>query len=62
VLSARIRPEITGKNPGNSQPEYCFHVPGISRVFLQDPVTFPHLSWKILRDLLAATIDLGIIS
>jgi hypothetical protein len=39
VLSGRIR-------PGNSGPEYCFHVPGIFRVFLQDPV--------------AGTIDLGI--
>ncbi len=61
VLSGRIFPEIIGKNPGNSRPEYCFHVPGISRVFLQDPVTFPHLSWKILRDPVAETIDLGCI-
>jgi hypothetical protein len=48
------------KSSENSRPEYCFHVPGISRVFLQDPVTFPHLSWKILRDPVAGTIDLGI--
>jgi hypothetical protein len=45
VLSGRIRPEIIGKNAGNPRPEYCFHVPGISRVFLKDPVT--------------GTIDLG---
>jgi hypothetical protein len=45
VLSGTIHPEIIGKNPGNSRPEYCFHVPGISRVFLKDPV--------------AGTIDLG---
>jgi hypothetical protein len=60
VLSGGIRPEMIGTNPGNSRPEYCFHVPGISRVFLQEPVTFPHLSWKILRDPVAGTIDLGI--
>jgi len=54
VLSGRIHPEIIGKNPGNSQPEYCFHVPGISRVFLQDTVTF-------LEDLVAGPIDLGCI-
>jgi hypothetical protein len=59
VHFGRIRPEIIGKNPGNFRPEYCFHVPGISRVFLQDPVTFPYLSWKILRDPGAGTIDLG---
>ncbi len=45
MLSGRIRPEIIGKNPGNSRPEYCFHVPGFSRLFLQDTV--------------AGTIDLG---
>jgi hypothetical protein len=44
VLSSRIRSEIIGKNPENYRPEYCFHVPGISRVSLKDPVTFPHLS------------------
>jgi hypothetical protein len=27
----------TGKNPDNSGSEYCFHVPAISGVFLQDP-------------------------
>jgi hypothetical protein len=47
VAFGRIRPEIIGKNPDNSRPEYYFHVPGISRLFLQDPVTFPHLSWEI---------------
>jgi hypothetical protein len=46
-LSGRIRPEIIRKNPGNSRREYCFHVPDISRVSLQDPVTFPHISCKI---------------
>jgi hypothetical protein len=60
VLPVRIRPEIIGKNPGNSQPEYCCHILGISRVFLQDPLTFPHIFWKILLDLVAGTIDLGI--
>ncbi len=59
VLSGRIHPEIIGKNPVNSRPEYCLHVPAISRVFLHDPVTFPHLFCKILRDPMAGTIDLG---
>jgi hypothetical protein len=26
--------ESSGKNPDNFQPEYCFHVPAISGVFL----------------------------
>jgi hypothetical protein len=43
----------------NSGREYCFHVPDISHVSLKDPVTFPHLSCKILRDPVAGTIDLG---
>jgi hypothetical protein len=49
VVSGRIRPEIIGKNPENSGREYCFHVPDISRVSLQDPVTFPHLSCKKIK-------------
>jgi hypothetical protein len=52
VLSSRIRPEIIGKNPGNSRLKYCFHVPDTSRVHLQDPMTF-------LRDPVAETIALG---
>jgi hypothetical protein len=59
VLSERILQEIIGKNPENSGREYCFHVPDISRVLLQDPVTFQHLSCKILRDPVAGMIDLG---
>jgi hypothetical protein len=47
VLSDRIRPEIIEKILENSWREYCFHVPDISSVFLQDPVTFPHPSCKI---------------
>ncbi len=47
VDSGRIRPEIIGKNPGNFRREYCFHIPDISCVSLQDPVTFPHISCKI---------------
>jgi hypothetical protein len=31
--------EYTGKNPDNFRPEYCFDVPAIPGVFLQDPVT-----------------------
>jgi hypothetical protein len=59
VVFGRIRLEIIGKNPENSGREYFFHVPDIPRVSLQDPVTFPHLSCKILRDLVAGTIDQG---
>jgi hypothetical protein len=59
VLSGRIRPEIIGKNPENSSREYCFHVPDIFRVSLQDPMTFPHIFCKILRDPVAETIALG---
>jgi hypothetical protein len=58
VLSGRILPEIIGKNPENSRQDYCFHVPDLSRVFLQDSVIFPHLSYKILRDPVAGRIDL----
>jgi hypothetical protein len=42
--------ESTGKNSDNFRPEYCFHVSAISSVFLQDTVTFPHLSCRILQD------------
>jgi hypothetical protein len=41
--------ESTGKNPDNFWPEYCFHVPALSGVFVHDPVTWPHLSCRILR-------------
>jgi hypothetical protein len=27
--------------------EYCFHLLAISGVFLEDPMTFPHLSCRI---------------
>jgi hypothetical protein len=43
----------------NFRPEYCFHVPAISGVSLQDPVTFPHLYCRIPRDPVAEIIDLG---
>jgi hypothetical protein len=36
-------------------------VPVISSAFLQDPVTFPRLSCRILRDPVAVIIDLGIL-
>jgi hypothetical protein len=52
--------ESTGKNPKIFRPEYCFHVPVISGAFLQNMVTFPHLSCRILRDTVAGIIDLGI--
>jgi hypothetical protein len=57
--STGIRQESIGKNPNNFRSEYCFHVPAISGVFLQDPVTFPHLSCRIPRNLVAGIIDLG---
>lgn len=58
----RIRPEIIGENPENDRGEYCSHVPGISRVSLQDPVTFTHVTCESLRDPVAGTIDLGTVS
>jgi len=43
MLSVQFLPESTGswqesagKNPDNFRPEYCFHVPAIPCVFLQD--------------------------
>jgi len=38
VLSGRNRLKIITKNPENFRPEYCFHVPTIAGVFLQDTV------------------------
>jgi hypothetical protein len=59
---ARKRP-VPGDSGGFVEavfrPEYCFHVPAISGAFLQDTLTFPHLSFRILRDPVAAIIDLG---
>jgi hypothetical protein len=34
VLSFRKRPEVTGKNPKISRPEYCFHIPVVFDAFL----------------------------
>jgi hypothetical protein len=31
--------EFTRKNPNNFRLKYCFHIPAIFGVFLQDPVT-----------------------
>ena len=66
MISDRFLPESTGnwsefigKNPRNFRWEYCFHVPAISGAFLQDPVTFPLLSYRIPRDPVAGIIDLG---
>ena len=42
------------------RPEYCFHVPMTSDVFLQDPAFFPSLSCRFLRDLVTGIFDLGI--
>jgi hypothetical protein len=57
--STGSRQEYTGKNPDDFRSEYCFHVPAISGVFLQDPVTFPHLPCRIPGDPVAGIIDLG---
>jgi hypothetical protein len=56
VLSGRTRLKIIGKNPENFRPVYCFHVPEISGVFLQDKVIFPHLSCRVLWDPVAGTL------
>ncbi len=39
--------ESAEKNRKIFRSEYYFYVPAISGVFLQDPVTFPHLSCRI---------------
>ncbi len=52
-------PDIFSRFLDNFRLEYCFHLPVISGVFLQDTMTFPHLSCWILRDLLAAIFHLG---
>ena len=55
----RILAGIHRNNLGSFRPEYCFQLPVISGVFLQDPVSFQHLSWRILRDPGAGIIVLG---
>jgi hypothetical protein len=67
MLSARFLLESTGswqesagKNPNNFRPEYCFHIPAISGVFLRDTVTFSHLSCRIPRDPVPGIIGLGL--
>jgi len=50
--------ESTGKNPDNFRPKYCFRVPAISGVFLEDPVTFLHLPCRTLWDPVAGIFDL----
>ena len=59
VLSVRNRPEIIGKNLETSGREYCFHIPAISRVFLQDTLTFSAFSGRFLQYPFSGTIDLG---
>ena len=44
----RKGPEVSGKNPKIPGREYCFHLPVISRFFLQDMVIFPAGSCSIL--------------
>jgi hypothetical protein len=59
MISGRFLPESrgswqesTGKNLDNFWPEYCFHVPAISGVFLQETMTF-------LQDPVAKIFDRG---
>ena len=66
VISVRSLPESAGKwsecigkNPEIFRPEYCFHVPVTSGVFLQDPAFFPPLSCRFLRNLVTEIFDLG---
>jgi hypothetical protein len=59
VVSGRNRLKIIGKNPKKFWPECCFHVPAISDVFLQDTVTFPHLSCRVPRDPVTGIFGLG---
>ena len=59
VLFGRNRPEIIGKNPENSRRKYCFHVPAISRVFLQDTVTFRAFPCRFLQYPFSGIIGLG---
>jgi len=53
MFSARFRRKAqevgrnSPENPKIFRPEYCFHVPTISGAFLQDTMTFPHLSCRI---------------
>jgi hypothetical protein len=49
-----------GENPDNFRPDYCFHFPGISDVFLPDTVTFPHLSCRIQLKSVTGIFDIGI--
>ncbi len=55
ALSVRTGPEIIGKfQAGILLP--CSRYCGVA---LQDPVTFQHVSCKLLRDPVAGTIELG---
>ena len=47
------------KKSGIFRPEYCFHDPVTSGVFLQDPEFFPSLSCRFLKDLVTRIFDLG---
>ena len=49
----------SGKTAKSFRPEYCFHAPATSRVFLRNMVTFPHLSGQFLQYPGTGTIDLG---
>ena len=53
--------KLPGICPKNVRPEYCFHVPLISGVFLLEPDIFPALSRRFLQYPVAGTIDLGIL-
>ena len=47
------------KNPEIFRPEYGFHVPVTSGVFLQDPAFLPSISCRFLRNPVTGIFDLG---
>ena len=59
--SCSFRQKLVGSHPKNFRPEYCFHIPLISCVFLRKPAIFPAPSCRNMRCLVAGAIDLGYI-
>jgi hypothetical protein len=59
VISGWKMTGIHRKKSANFRPEYCFQVPGTSRVFLRNTVIFPHLFGVFLQYPVTGTIDLG---
>ena len=55
----RKGPQFIGKNPKISGREYCFHLPVISRFFLQDTMIFPTNSRRLLQYLVSGIVVMG---